>query len=241
MLSGHFGTFMNSVQMLSGGAAQGLVTQLQSRFESAYGLGIHGTFSAVGAMKESLLAGTACDVIILTQALIDQLLLSGHLIAGSAQVVGVVKTGVAVKHGHPGPDIGNPAALRTAFEAARGIYFPDPVKATAGIHVLNVLKQLGLEAALANRFRTYPNGALAMKAMADSDEPGLIGSTQITEILNTPGVDLVAPLPKEFELATVYVAAVNTGAAKPKAAQDLINMLISPDAAALRLRCGFEA
>ena len=153
----------------------------------------------------------------------------------------MVKTGVAVKHGHPGPDIGNAAALKTTFEAARGIYFPDPVKATAGIHVLKVLKQLGLEAALADRFRTYPNGALAMKAMAESDEPGLIGSTQITEILNTPGVDLVAPLPSEFELATVYVAAVNTGAAKPKAAHDLINLLISQDVAALRLRCGFEA
>lgn len=231
---------MNSVQLLSGGAAQGLVTRLQDAFESRHGRGIQGTFSAVGAMKDSLLAGTACDVIILTQALIDQLMASGHLVAASAHVVGIVKTGVAVKQGTPSLDVSTPAALKTALLAARGIYFPDPVKATAGIHVLNVLKQLGLDVTLAPRFRTYPNGALAMKAMADADEPELIGSTQITEILNTPGVDLISPLPREFELATIYTAAVSSRAAQPQAAQALIDMLISPDAAALRLRCGFE-
>ncbi len=232
---------MNSLHLLSGGAAQGLVTQLQSQFESERGHRIIGTFSAVGAMKDSLLASTACDVIILTQALIDQLMTSGHLVAGSAQVVGVVKTGVAVKRGHPLPDVSHPAALKAALQAARGIYFPDPIKATAGIHVLNVLKQLGLDGALADRLRTFPNGAMAMKAMSESDEAGLIGATQVTEILNTPGIDLVAPLPKEFELATVYVAAVSAGAAQAQAAQDLIAMLVSPNAAAMRRRCGFEA
>ncbi len=232
---------MMSVQLLSGGAAQGLVTQLESQFKSKHGLAIDGTFSAVGAMRDSLLGGTACDAIILTQALIDQLMTSGHLVAGSAHVVGVVKTGVAVKHGHPSPDVSHPAALKAAFQAAHSIYFPDPVKATAGIHVLNVLKQLGLDVALADRLHTYPNGAMAMKAMSESDEIGLIGATQITEILNTPGIDLVAPLPKEFELATVYVAAVSTGAAQRQAAHDLIAMLVSPSTAALRRRCGFEA
>jgi molybdate transport system substrate-binding protein len=229
------------LHVLSGGAAQGLVTQLQDGFRSQHHFSIAGSFGAVGLMKERLLAGEACDVTILSQALISQLAESGHILAASARALGTVKTGVAVKTGEPAVDVSSPAALKAALQAARGIYFPDPVKATAGIHFMRVLKELGLEAALAGRLRPYPNGAAAMKAMAECDEPGLLGCTQVTEILFTPGVELVATLPKAFELATVYTAAVCTASQNAQAASELIALLASPGKAATRLACGFEA
>lgn len=229
------------LHILSGGAAQGLVTQLQDGFRSQHHFGIAGSFGAVGLMKERLLAGEACDVIILSEALVSQLAESGHVRAASKRPLGAVKTGVAVKAGEPRVDVGSPAALKAALQAARGIYFPDPVKATAGIHFMRVLRELGLEAELAARLRPYPNGAAAMKAMSGCGEPGLLGCTQVTEILFTPGVELVAALPKAFELATVYTAAVCTASHNPQAASELIAMLASPDNAATRLACGFEA
>ena len=58
------------------------------------------------------------------------------------------------------------------------------------------------------RLRPYPNGATAMRALAGARRTSPIGCTQVTEILNTPGVALVGPLPKQFELATVYTAGV---------------------------------
>ena len=229
------------LHLLSGGAAQGLVTQLQDRFRSQHQFDIAGTFGAVGLMKDGLLAGQPCDVIILSQALISQLTESGHVQAASARALGAVKTGVAVKTGEPAVDVGSPAALKAALQAARGIYFPDPVKATAGIHFMRVLRELGLEAELAGRLRPHPNGAAAMKAMAECGEPGLLGCTQVTEILFTPGVELVAALPKAFELATVYTAAVCTASQNAPAAAELIAMLASPGNAATRLACGFGA
>ena len=236
-------TTLQQIHLLSGGAAQGLVTQLQSRFLVNYQCNIAGSYGAVGMMKDSLLAGTPCDVIILTEALIAQLMASGHLVPGSAQTLGVVKTGVAVKSGDKAPDVSSPAALKTALQAARGIYFPDPIKATAGIHVMHVLKQLGLDVELADRLRPFPNGAAAMKAMAQTNETGLLGCTQITEILFASGVELVAALPKEFALATVYTAASCAGSTQRNStlAQALIEMMVSTEAAALRLACGFEA
>ena len=231
---------MTQLHLLSGGAAQGLVTQLQTRFLAQTGCTVDGVFGAVGLMKDRLLSGAPCDVLILTQALIEQLTASGDVMAGSAHALGVVKTGVAVKSGEPAPKVDTPAALKAAFLAARGIYFPDPVKATAGIHVMNVLKQLGIDGEVASRLRVFPNGATAMRAMAESAEAGLVGSTQVTEILYTPGVQLVAVLPKEFELATVYTAAVCSKAQQPQLAAELIRLLVSPEAAALRRSGGFE-
>lgn len=231
---------MTTIQLLSGGAAQGLVTQLEQRFQTDHHASINACFGAVGMMKDNLLAGAPCDVLILTEALIAQLTASGELHPGSAKALGQVKTGVAVKSGEAMPAVNNPEALKAAFRAARGIYFPDPVKATAGIHVMGMLRQLGLDVELADRLRVYPNGATAMRAMAESSEKGLIGSTQITEIIYTAGVDLVAPLPREFELATTYTAAVCTRAQAPQAAQALIDLLTSADAAGIRRDCGFE-
>jgi molybdate transport system substrate-binding protein len=80
-----------------------------------------------------------------------------------------------------------------------------------------------------------------MREMAQANEPGLIGCTQVTEILYTPGVQMAGLLPREFELATLYTAAVCSAAREPQAAADLIGLLASPEAAAIRLGGGFEA
>ena len=229
------------LDLLSGGAAQGLLGQLKAQFQAHHAGGIAATFGAVGMMKDKLLAGAPCDVLILTEALIAQLTASGELMPGSAQALGVVKTGIAVKTGAAPVDVHSPAALKAALQAARGLYFPDPVKATAGIHVMHVLRQMGLETVLADRLRPFPNGATAMKAMAESSEQGLIGCTQITEILFTEGITLVAPLPKAFELATVYTAAVCRRTTQAQTAKELIDLLTLASAAGLRLACGFEA
>jgi molybdate transport system substrate-binding protein len=231
---------MNTIQLISAGAAQALVTRFQERFMALRGCAIEPTFGAVGLMKDKLLGGAPCDVLILTDALITQLTSSGQLAAGTAHALGVVKTGIAVKTGEARPAVATRAELTAALKAASGIYFPDAVKSTAGIHFMNVLKQLGLDQELAGRLRTYPNGAAAMTAMAQSTEKGLLGCTQDTEILYIEGVDLIADLPKEFELATVYTAAVCTGAKAPQAAAELIALLAGSETATLRTECGFE-
>ena len=228
------------LHLLSGGAAQGAVAQLQMQFQAQNAYLVSGSFGAVGLMQDRLLAGEACDVIILTEALIGQLMAEGHVVAGSVRSLGVVKTGIAVKAGEPAPDVGDPDALKAALLGATGIYFPDPVKATAGIHFMKVLKALGIDATLADRLRPFPNGATAMREMSQCEQAGLIGCTQVTEILYTPGTKLVAPLPREFELATVYTAAVCTRAKHAAMAAAFIDLLTGAETSALRRTAGFE-
>jgi molybdate transport system substrate-binding protein len=105
---------------------------------------------------------------------------------------------------------------------------------------MGILRQLGLAEEISARLRPFPNGATAMKAMSESSEDGLLGCTQITEISFTPGVELVAALPAEFELATVYTAALCSHAAQAGLARELIAQLASDQSLALRQSCGFE-
>jgi molybdate transport system substrate-binding protein len=226
--------------ILSGGAAAGIVKGLQAQFEQQHACQIEGTFSAVGAMRELLLSGEPCDIVILTRAMIEELMQSGHVVKNSLTSLGIVRTGVAVKDGDPTPEIANREQLLNTLNRARGIYFPDPQKATAGIHVMNVLKSLGLDQTKEKDLRIFPNGATAMAAMAASTESGLIGSTQVTEIIITPGVRLVGMLPKEFELATDYCLGVCSTAQNPELALAFASLLTGEGAAALRQKLGFE-
>ena len=62
---------MTSLNILSGGAAQGLVASLAPKFKEMTGFDIAGEFGAVGAMADKLRKGTPTDIVILT-ATIDR-------------------------------------------------------------------------------------------------------------------------------------------------------------------------
>jgi molybdate transport system substrate-binding protein len=227
------------LNFLSGGAAQGLVQALRAGFEADSGLRLQGRFGAVGAMKEALLAGTEpCDVFISTHKMVQELVVEGRLRSGSAAPLGRVHTGVAVRERETAPVIATPEDLRAALAAATALYFPDPERATAGIHFAKVLAELGLADETAARWRTFPNGATAMREMAATGPAGAIGCTQVSEILITPGVQLVGKLPQRFELATMYTAAVTANAHQPGAAARFIALLTSPAQHEQRERCG---
>ena len=209
------------VRVLSGGAAQGLVESVRARAPFQ----IEGTFGAVGAMRDKLLAGEPADVMILSRALLDALVKDGHVVASSAVDIGTVETAIAVRSGDPRPNVGSKDELRAALRAASAIHFPDPEQATAGIHFAKVMRELGIWDEARPKLRPAPNGATAMRALAGDKSAGPIGCTQVTEILSTPGIVLVAPLPAGCELATVYTAAVTVRAAAATAAHALVEQL----------------
>ena len=230
---------MRTIQVISGGAAQGLVGALEKTLADR-GLAVTGTFGAVGAMRDKLVAGAPCDLLILTEVLVRELEQQGLVVPGSATPIGRVRTGVAVKTGEAMPKVDSALALADLLAGAKALYIPDPVKSTAGIHMMGVLRRLGLEEQLAPRLRAFPNGATAMREMATSGEPGSVGCTQVTEILYRPGVQLAGGLPKEFELATVYTAAVCTGATQPEGARAIATLLASDEAGSARQAGGFD-
>jgi molybdate transport system substrate-binding protein len=231
---------MNTLHLLCAGAAQGLVKALQERFHAETGADVRARFGAVGAMKEALLAGEPCDVMIVTEAMVDGLCREGRLQPPTRAALGRVRTGIAVQSGTPHPDVSTAAALKATLLAASAIYFPDAVRATAGIHFAKVMAELGILATLEPRFCTYPAGAIAMRELALAKGPGPIGCTQVTEIRYTEGVELVGVLPTEFELATTYTAATATASAQAELARRFIALLTGPDTQALRAAGGFE-
>ena len=230
---------MTSLNILSGGAAQGLVASLAAKFKAMSGFDIAGEFGAVGAMADKLRLGTPTDIVILTAAIVAKLAEENLVVPASIADVGLVETALAVRANDPLVTASDAASLRAALLAADAIFVPDIKASTAGIHVAKMLRQLGIADEVEARLKIYPNGATAMRHLAASDAVGPIGCTQSTEIISTPGVVLTGSLPPGCELATMYTAAVVTAAVHARQAQALIDLLIAPDQATLRQRAGF--
>lgn len=197
-------------------------------------------FSAVGAMKQRVVAGEPVDVIVLTGALVDELVASSHVAPGTRADLGKVGTGVAVRTGAPAPDVSNVEMLRGSLLAARKVVCPDPATATAGKVVMRVLEQLGISAQMLPRMQYFPNGYAAMKWLAESRDPAGIGITQVTEILANPGVTYVGPLPGALQTKTTYSAGVAARAANAPAAREFIRRLTSVSARPILAKAGYE-
>jgi len=232
---------MSSLNILSGGAAQGLVASLTPQFKALTGLDIAGEFGAVGVMANKLRGGTPADLIVLTSALVEKLAHEGLVVPASISDVGTVETAIAVRAGDPLVASPDADALRAALIAADAIFVPDIKASTAGIHVARVLHELGIGEIVAARLKISANGATAMRHLAASSDKRPIGCTQSTEIISTPGVVLSGSLPPGCELSTVYTAAVTTTAASARAAQVLIDLLTGEEQQPLRTRAGFQS
>jgi len=203
------------LRVLSAGAAKGVVQALAGPFEAETGVQVVATFDSAGATRAAFAGGAGCDVVILPAAMQNALAERGLVDAGSIAALGSVSTGVAVARGDRVAALGDADALRASLVAATALYCPDTARATAGIHFVNVLHSLGIYETSAQKLRAYPNGARAMAGLAEGGPQGALGCTQVTEILYTPGVVLVAPLPAPFELSTTYAVAVSANASSP--------------------------
>ncbi len=231
---------MATIRILSGGAAQAVVEKLAVDFQRATGHEFSCEFSAVGAMREKLLAGDPADIMILTAALIDGLIESGHVAPRSRADLGRVGTGVAVRAGTPMPNVSNAKALRGNILAATVIACPDPAVATAGKVVMAMLDKLGIADEVRDRMKFFPNGYAAMRWLGNSSGKLEMGITQVTEILPNAAVALAGQLPADLQTKTIYAAGLVMNSSQPYISREFIVRLTASEAQPLLAAAGYE-
>ncbi len=231
---------MATLNIFSAGAAQAVVMQIAEKFQRESGNLVNASYGAVGAMKTRVVAGEPADVIILTAALIDELIQQGWVVPGSRVDLGKVGTGVAVRAGTPLPDVRNARVLRGNMLAAARILCPDPAVATAGKVVISVIDRLGIAGEVKPLLEYFPNGHAAMANLAQSSGTLEMGITQITEIVANKGVTLAGPLPPELQNIAVYSAGLAARSSHPERSKEFIRRLTGFNAQAVLSAAGFD-
>jgi len=191
-------------------------------------------------MKARLLEGVPADLIILSGAMIDELIAAGHVVAGSRADLGRVGTGVAVWAGTPLPDVKTTDALRGNLLAASKIVCPDPGTATAGKIVMSALERMGIAEQARPKLQFFPNGYAAMSWLAGSQGTLEVGITQNTEIKANKDVTYVGPLPDELQMKTTYSAGLCARAKDLDTARLFLMRLTGPANRTALAAAGYE-
>ena len=214
------------IKVLSAGAVKNIVTELAETFRQETGHTVVLSSGTAGEIRQKVAAGDPADVVFVTDTVLEQLVVTGLLVADSRADIARTGIGVAVREGAPLPDISTPEAFKLTVLAAKSIVYTDPSRgATSGIHFAGVLQRLGIADAVKDKTVLWPGGFAAeaiVKGQAD------LCVHQISEILPVRGVTLVGPLPRDLQKITTYSAAVSTQAATPAPARAFIAFVTRP-------------
>jgi len=168
-------------------------------------------------------AGEPFDILITGSAPLDELIEGGKIVAETRTHIARSGIGVAVRAGAPKPDITSVDAVKQVLLDAESIAYLKDVG--SGIHVARRLERLGIAKAIESKV-TRPESDIVSELVSRGEVE--IGLVVITQILTTPGVELVGPLPPEVQSYVVFTAGISANAEEPEGARDLIEFLTGP-------------
>jgi molybdate transport system substrate-binding protein len=216
----------DEVKVFSAGAVRAIVTELAGEFRQETGHTVTLSFGTAGQTRQKLLSGEPVDVVILTDAGIDDMIKQGALVSGSRADLARTGMGVGVREGAPKPNIATSEAFKATLLNAKSLVYVDPAQgATSGVHFKGVLERLGIADAVKSKTQLVSGGYPAEKVASGEAE---LVVHQISEIVPVKGVTLVGPLPPDFQKITVYSAGLATRSPSPAAAKAFIAFLTRP-------------
>lgn len=216
----------DDVKVFSAGAVRAIVTDLAEQFRQETGNTVTFAFGTAGQTRQKLLSGEPVDVVILTDAGIDDMIKQGALASGSRADLARTGMGVGVREGAPKPDITTSEAFKTTLLKAKSLVYVDPAQgATSGVHFKSVLERLGIADAVKGKTQLVSGGYPAEKVASGEAE---LVVHQISEIVPVKGVTLVGPLPPDFQKVTVYSAGLAARSPSPAAARAFVAFLTRP-------------
>lgn len=214
------------------------LNELSPIFEQKTGHKLSISYDLAAVQKKRILDGERADVIILTRAMMEDLIKQNKL--ATANIVNVAGTPVALaaRAGAAKPDISTADAFKQTLLSAKSISYADPAKGgLSGVVAGKAIERLGIAEQMKAKTTLVP-GAEAPDLVAKGEVE--FGIAQASEIVPVAGVQLVGPLPGELGSMSLFTGGVGAGTASADAAKALIEFLSGKDAAPHFKSKGFE-
>jgi molybdate transport system substrate-binding protein len=223
------------IKVIASNAVKEALAELVPDFEDATGHEVAMAWGGTLDIARRIGAGEVVDIVILSDARIDDLIRQGRLAAGSRVDIARSGIGMAVRAGAPAPDISSPTAFKAALLAAGAIVLSS---GPSSVYLAGLFQAMGVADAIKSKIHQIGPGLPVGAAVARGK--GEIGFTQVSELLSADGIDYVGPLPAQLQHITVWSAGMHVAAPAPDAASALIRHLTAPHAADVIRRSGIE-
>ena len=177
----------------------------------------------MGKIVGEIRTGTpVADVIVLPVSFMDGMDAMGATVPGTAQDIGRVTIGLAVKKGAPHPDISTPAKLAAALKAGGPVIYSDPASGSMEARIINdMLRQNAVFKGVKDKISTKGEGGQAV-IHGEAD----MALQLICEIVNHPELDLVGPVPVQLHAYLDTRVAVSSRSTQADAAKAFITYML---------------
>jgi molybdate transport system substrate-binding protein len=210
--------------------------ELGPDFERATGHELTVTSDIAIRMVRRIQAGESFDVLVAAPAHIDELIEQGKIIADTRTDLARSGIGVEVRVGARKPDIASVETFKQALLDAKSIAYLK--EGQSGVYLTGMIERLGIADAIREKV-TRPETDIVSELVANGDVE--LGMVVITQILTTPGVELVGPLPPDLQSYVTFTAGVSTSSTVPGAAKQLMSFLTGPSAIRTMKSQGMDA
>jgi molybdate transport system substrate-binding protein len=213
-----------AIKVFASNGVKAVVEALQKDAERATGHTLSIQFDTSAALERRIGSGEPFDIAIVTTETMDELIRKGSIVASTRVPIARSGIGVGIRQGAARPDIGTAAAMKGTLLRARKITYAQD--GASRVHILHMLERLGIAEEMAAKTILEQGSIRSTGRVANGDAELVI--TLISEILPIPGVELLGPLPPEFQSYVSLAAGVGAKSRNAEAAGSLTMFLSGP-------------
>src|SRR5437870_2066253 len=215
---------------------QGAMEQILPEYKRASGQNVSIEYEESAEIRQQVARGKVFDLVILVPQVVDGLMKSGQIKAGTRIDIAKTSLGIGIRSGTPRGDIRTAEAVKETLLSARSITFSKVGSATPMIE--KMIERLGIASVI------NPKIVRADLAGRPADAVGAgkidLVVAPAAAIVPVPGVDFLGLLPAEFQTSVVFAAGIATRSERPDHAKALVEFISGNKGAAILRASGIE-
>jgi molybdate transport system substrate-binding protein len=213
-----------------------VLNEIGPQFERSSGYKLNVVTGIAATLANRIIDGESFDGFIGPPVQMDRVIQGNKVIADTRTAIARSGIGVEVHAGASKPDIGSVAAFKQALLNAKSIGYLKQ-EGTSGAYLHGLFERLGIAESIKSKV-IRPETDIVSELVAKGEIE--LGMVVITQIMTTPGVELVGPIPRELQYYVRWSGGVSTNSAAAEVAKELIRFLASPTALPVLKAQGME-
>jgi len=236
LLPERFAAQQSGLHVVATFGVQGAMEKILPEYKRASGQNVSIEYEESAVIQQQIASGKVFDLAILVPQVIDGLIKSGQIKAGTRTDIAKTSLGVGVRSGAPRRDIRTAEAVRETLLSARSITFSKVGSATPVIE--KMIESLGIASVINPKIVRADQTGRPADAVGSGKIDLVIAPA--AAIVPVPGVDFLGPLPVEFQSSVVFAAGIGTRSEKADLAKALVEFISGSKGAAILKASGME-
>ena len=204
-------------------------------FEGASGHKLEVITDLAPTLGRRIEQGDEADLFVGPPFVLERLLQAGKVLPETRTPLSRSGIGMSVRAGAPKPDISTVEAFKRTLLDAKSIGYLKT--GASGVYLAKLFERMGIAQAIAGKVVRPDTDIVSEMVSKGEVELGLVVTTQI---LTTPGVEFVGPIPSEFQSYVEWDGIITVSSKSREATKALIDFLRTPKAAEVMKRQGWK-